>query len=346
MKSDELSWFKGYLEDRRQRVRVGEANSMWSAMKRGVPQGSILGPLLFILYVNDLPHAAKQCHVRQYADDTSLAHVSSDVRELERGLTDDLQNVAKWIDANRLKLNMKKTQLVLMSRKRRKNELDSVCVKLDDQEVARTKSAKCLGVVIDEELKWHEHITNVRKKCFTGLAKLRRLKDVLPLTTKRRIYNAIILPHLDYCSVVWQECAVSLRMKVERVQNYGMRLILSKPARTPSTEMRQILNWVPLERRREMFRLMLVHRCITKRAPFCLCDKLKTNADIGSTMTRGSQKLYVQSVNSESYRRSFTFKGAMEWNKLPSNLRGVGSAVTFRNLLKKHMQHSYFSEFV
>ena len=133
---------------------------------------------------------------------------------------------------------------------------------------------------------------------------------------------------------------------MERVQNYGMRLILSKPARTPSSEMRQILNWVPLEWRREMFRLMLVHRCITKRAPFCLCDKLKTNVDIGSSMTRGCQKLFVQSVNSESYRRSFTFKGAMEWNKLPSNLRGVESAVTFRNLLKKHMQHSYFSEFV
>ena len=76
--------------------------------------------------------------MRQYADDTSLAHVSSDVQELERGLTDDLENVAKWVDANRLKLNMKKTQLVLMSRKRRKNELDSVCVKLDDQEVTRT----------------------------------------------------------------------------------------------------------------------------------------------------------------------------------------------------------------
>ena len=87
---------------------------------------------------------------------------------------------------------------------------------------------------------------------------------------------------------------------------------------------------------------MLVHRCITKRAPFCLCDKLKTDVDIGSSMTRGCQKLFVQSVNSESYRRSFTFKGGMEWNKLPSNLRGVGSAVT----LKKHMQHSYFSEFV
>ena len=168
--------------------------------------------------------------------------MNSDVQDLENGLTDDLENVSKWVDANKLKHNMKKTQLVLMSRKRRKNELDSVCVKLDDQEVVRTKSVKCLGVVIDDELKWHEHITNVRKKCFAGLAKLRRLKDVLPLTTKRWIYSAIILPHLDYCSVVWQECAAWLRMKVEQVQNYGMRLILSKPARTPSAEMRQILN--------------------------------------------------------------------------------------------------------
>ena len=87
----------------------------------------------------------RQCQVRQYADGTSLAHVSSDVRDLENGLTDDLENVSKWVDANKLKLNMNKTQLVLMSRKRRRNELDSVCVKLDDQEVARTKSVKCLG---------------------------------------------------------------------------------------------------------------------------------------------------------------------------------------------------------
>ena len=96
-----------------------------------------------------------------------------------------------------------------------------------------------------------------------------------------------------------------------------------------------------------MFRLTLVHRCITKRPQTVYVhDRMKTNADIGSSMTRGCQKLFVQSVNSKSYCRSFTFKGAMEWNKLPSNLRGVGSAATFKSLLKKHMQHSYFSEFI
>ena len=116
---------------------------------------------------------------------------------------------------------------------------------------------------LDDGLKWQEHVAALRRKCYAGLAKLRRLKDVLPVATKRKVYNALAigLPHLDYCSVVWQECSMELRKKVEGVQNYGMRLT----ARTPSVELRRVLNWVPLERRREMFRLLQVHRCMTKR---------------------------------------------------------------------------------
>ena len=110
-----------------------------------------------------------------------------------------------------------------------------------------------MGVVLDDGLMWKEQVVNVRRKCFAGLAKLRRVKDILPSETKRKIYNAIILPHLDYCCVVWQECSLELQRKIESIQNYGMRLILSKPARTPSDELRKAMRWVPLERRRKMF---------------------------------------------------------------------------------------------
>ena len=81
---------------------------------------------------------------------------------------------------------------------------------------------KCLGVLVDGGLTWMEQVQRVRKRCFAGLAKLRRLKDVLPPDIKKKVYNALVLPHLDYCSVVWQESTKDLRMKVERVQNYGM----------------------------------------------------------------------------------------------------------------------------
>jgi len=91
---------------------------------------------------------------------------------------------------------------------------------------------------LDDRLTWKEHVQSVRKQSFAGLAKLRKLKDVLPPDTKENIYNAMVLPHLDYCSVVWQECMKDLRSQLERVQNYGMRIILSRPPRTPSEELR------------------------------------------------------------------------------------------------------------
>ena len=160
----------------------------------------------------------------------------------------------------------------------------------------RSKKVKCLGVVLDDGLTWQEQIANVRRKCFAGLAKLRRVKDVLPADTKKKIYNAIVLPHLDYCCVVWQECSVELRRKVETIQNYGMRLILSKPARTPSVGLRKELKWIPLERRREMFRLFLVHRCVTRTAPKSLRESLRTNGDMGNRRTRGINNLFLPLV--------------------------------------------------
>ena len=230
VRGDELMWFRGYLDGRRQRVCVGEAKSNWCDVLKGVPQGSILGPLLFILYANDLPQAVQQCRVKQYADDTTLSHVSRDVADLENGLTNDFESVVRWVDTNKLRLNVKKTQLLLMSRKRREHELEHVQVRIGGQEIARSKMVKCLGVVIDDGLKWHGHIAKVRKKCFAGLAKLRRLRDVLPVITKRRIYNAMVLPHLDYCSVVWQECTMELRRRWREFRIMGCdSSFLSRP---------------------------------------------------------------------------------------------------------------------
>ena len=110
-------------------------------------------------------------------------------------------------------------------------------MKLRGEAIPRNKKVKYLGVWIDDELKWNEHIMAVRRRCLRGLDKLRRLREVLPVSIKKKLYNALVLPHLDYCCVLWQECKVELQQKLERVQNYGTRLILSKPPRTPSEEL-------------------------------------------------------------------------------------------------------------
>ena len=86
----------------------------------------------------------------------------------------------------------------------------------------------------------------MRGKCFAGLAKLKRLRNVLPSSTKKKIFCVLVQPHLDYCSVVWQECSLELKLRLDRIQNHGMRLIMSQPPRTPSEGLRKSLNWMPL----------------------------------------------------------------------------------------------------
>ena len=113
------------------------------------------------------------------------------------------------------------------------------------------------------------------------LAKLQRLRSVLPAELKKTIYNALVLPHLDYCSVVWMECAQELRTKIERVQNYGMWLILSQPPRTSSTQLRSKLGWLPLSERRRLSRLALVQRCVKKLGPVYMNNMLVGNGEAG-----------------------------------------------------------------
>ena len=179
----------------------------------------------------------------QYADDTTMTVVAKDAVTLERCLEEDVERVTQWADKNDLKLNVKITNLMLIGRKRREKELNEVMVEMRGQLLERSRTMKCLRVFLDVGLTWNDHFEYVRKKCFAGLGKLKRWSGVLPSRTKKQIYNALVLPYLDYCLVVWQECSQCLRQKLERVQNYGMRIILSRPPRTHSGDLRKELNW-------------------------------------------------------------------------------------------------------
>ena len=240
----ELKWFCSYLHRRMQRVCVGGELSNSVAMEKGVPQGSILGPLLFLVYVNDLPNTIVHSSTRQYADDTTLVLVSKNREDLERCLEEDLLAMNKWTEANKLtnpNPNVQKTQLMVLARNRRQKEADQVDIKLEGRKLERSTLVKCLGVIFDDKLKFTEHIKAVKRRACAGLTKLRMLQHSLPPNIKTKLYNAIVLPHLDYCSVIWMECARSLRLELQKLQNYGMRIILNAPPRSSSEELRERL---------------------------------------------------------------------------------------------------------
>ena len=131
----EWQWFQGYLTGRSQRVSMGNVTSEWSVIKQGATQGFILGPLLFTICVNDLPRVVTGSQIKQYADDTTIYHISDSCADLEKGLSKDLASVDKWIQRNGLQINVKKTQMLALSRRWRAEELEGVQVKLRGEEL-------------------------------------------------------------------------------------------------------------------------------------------------------------------------------------------------------------------
>ena len=180
-----------------------------------------------------------------------------------------------------------------------------------------------------------ERTHQVSEKEVLQTAGLRKLRDVLPAALKKKMYNALVLPHLDYCSVVRQECAKSLQLKVEQTQNYGMRLVLSKLYRTPSEEMRRSLQWTTLVERRRRSRLALVHRCMNGPSPKVLQGLFVRNKEMGYDNTQGAEKLHIFTNQTEWGQRSFAGRRAWEGNLLPSATRQTHSSRVFRKLLHR-----------
>ena len=331
-------WFHSYLSDRKQRVVVDGEVSPWSTIRMGVPQGSILGPLLFTLFINDLPSVLQSTKTMLYADDTTIYHSCPDPQQLQEALADDLLRMTSWLKTNHLHINVRKTKLLLLARRGRAHELDRVRLSVNDVEIERQNNVKFLGVIIDSELNWEKHVAAVRRKCIGGLATVRRLRHTLPASLKARLYSALIQPHLDYCAVAWQECSKLQQRRIEQIQNYGMRQILTMPPRTSSELLRGVLSWDQLTKRRSILRLQLMHRCMHGLAPEYLCSRFQTNSTLPNyAKTRGWNNVHLRRPNTDWYKRSFEYQGAKDWNSLPNELKSITSKHVFTTCLRCYL---------
>ena len=229
VKGGEKDWFREYLSGRRQQVTINGMKSSWMDIELGVPQGSILGPLLFMIYMNDLPDVLNKCTVNLYADDATIYFSHKNPQEVKEVLERELEAIAVWIEQNKLRMNAAKTQLMVLNRRRRQKEVEEFTVQHRGECIRSKHEVRYLGVVVDEDLKWKKHIQEVRKKCFIGLSQMRRISQFLPLHSRKSLYNALVLPHIDYCCVIWHDCAVTLAQGIESIQTYGMRVITSSP---------------------------------------------------------------------------------------------------------------------
>lgn len=222
-----LKWFESYLSMRKQKVSIDSSTSQEKIVKYGVPQGSILGPLLFLLFIIDLPLHLK-VHTDLYADDTTLYEINSSKDIIERNLQNALTVLSKWCEHNGMVINLDKTKVMLITTRQKRNRIanDNLHITLDDVELQVISSEKILGVQVDNNLLWADHINNITKKMSKNIWLLGRVKELLSVEHRILFYKSYIQPHVDYCNIIWGNCAKGNLIKVERLQKRACRIIL------------------------------------------------------------------------------------------------------------------------
>jgi tetrahydromethanopterin S-methyltransferase subunit G len=213
IKGTELAWFKSYLSNRHQFVHFDGCDSPMLSISTGVPQGSILGPLLFIIYMNDIHNASNKFHAILFADDSNFTSTlcsfdeNDDVKQnrdlICNKINSELKCIQTWLEVNKLSLNIKKTKFMIFHNKRRNIEHMIPKLVVNGQNIDRVKEFDFLGLTIDENLNWTCHVQKIGNKISRSLGIINKLKRFLPMHVLKILYNSLILPHLQYCLLAW-----------------------------------------------------------------------------------------------------------------------------------------------
>ena len=205
-----LNLMKSYLEDRKQFVQFDESISEMKAIHKGVPQGSILGPLLFLIYINDIPNSSNLFNFLMYADDTTLYCCLEDIDSVNKELVlnRELKSVHLWLSANKLTLNINKSKYMLFS-KHKNTQLPKLNLKINNSNIQSTSEFNFLGLHINTKLNWDTHVNVIGNKISRVIGIIKKLQIIFPKEILLSIYNALILPHINYCLLSWGSGSVA-----------------------------------------------------------------------------------------------------------------------------------------
>ena len=228
------------MSERRQFVLF---KSEQSEIKTGVPQSSILGPLFLIVFMNDMPKTIS--NVDMYADDSTMSACGKSVQEIELKLNNDLQEISKWCDEYRIVVNIENTEIMIVTIRQKWQHLDAtndkLCIKGD--QLQAVENERLLGLHVDNSLTGKAHIQNIHNTIAGKFAFLCIIKQYLPYKARKTFYNSYILPHMNYCSTLWDNATTSDR--IYKLQRRAARIITNSKYQAPSDPLLEQLNWLP-----------------------------------------------------------------------------------------------------
>ena len=282
-----LEWFRSYLYKRTQSVRIESFLSDALPLSHGVPQGSILGPLLFNVYINDLPTLPKACSVESYVDDSKLylTFQSKDADLAMETMCEDLKTVAAWFCSNSLLINPDKTKLLVFgTRQMLCNVSSNFKLSLLGKELSPVPFAKDLGVFMVSTLSFDEHVMQITSKCIASLCQINRVRHVLDKKTLMTVINALVFSRLFYCSSVWGGISMKNVLKLQSVQNFAARIITSTRKYDHIQPIGRDLNWLNVESTIKYRDGLGVFKCMNGYAPEYFCDQFILRSKITKYM--------------------------------------------------------------
>ena len=331
-----LLWIKSYLSNRKQRTKFESFLSKEDYVITGVPQGSILGPLLFICFTNDLFEAfPDECKIVAYADDTQIIINAENHTQLKSKIEDIIKTAQSWYSQNSMKNNITKTEIMIMKHGNTNLSDDEISVENEGEHIKLTpqKSIKILGILIDDCLNWNKQVNNVKKKAFNTTRCLHRVNNLLPVKEKVNLYNALIVPHFDYADIIWGGCSKKNANKLQLVQNFAAKSITGNKKSDSATASLKKLRFLTLQQRRIVHESTFAHKAILLINPKNINAEFAQYQPTSNTRNALNGKLNLPTHRSSKYAASPLYRSIKSWNAVPENI-----PTTNPKILKKSLQ--------
>jgi hypothetical protein len=316
-----------YLSDRQQRVKLGTARSEWKPLVKGVPQGSILGPLIFNVFINDIFNFISESQIYNYADDTTLLYSHESLEIVKKTLENDLLVLVDWFVRNGMKANPDKFQAILFSSGVERDNVLSL--RVGDSVVGTASEVRLLGVNIDSKLSFESHINSISLKAGRQLNALRRLSKILSTEEKTRIYSSFIRSNFQYCTTAWYFCSKKSEAKLELIQKRALRYIYNDYDRSYE-DMLILYKFESIKRLRETILACDVYKCVHHlNAPYLWTIFIQHNAPYESR--RGISLVLPKWKTVKHGFLSFRYYGARLFSQLPPSIKEATTIEEFRH---------------
>ena len=344
-----LAWFSSYLSGRYQSVQIQDSTSTKHHLQFGVPQGSVLGPILFCIYTLPLGQIMRHHNVdfHLFADDTqlflsfSIPELHSTCRQMELCIAD----INAWMASNFLKLNSEKTEMLVINSRFNKADTSSCSLNIAGTTIRPSSSVRNIGAVFDSCLSLEAHVNQICRSAYLHLRNLGAIRKYLTQTTATCVVHAFISSKLDYLNALLLHLPDRLLNKLQRIQNTAARIVSLTKKTDHITPVLTSLHWLPVRARIDFKVCLIVFRVLHGQAPAYLMDIFKLKET--PRLLRSSNDhllLSVPRVKTVSFGdRAFSVGASLLWNSLPFDIRSLPKETVFRACLKTFLFRKYFN---